>query len=138
MAADKFLEQMLQQLSVVLQMAEDASRKPLKGPVPADAATKVLQLEMMLAQLKQSHEAILRDMGVPEEQIQGDIIPTTEPKTEQEKAVLKQANELAKAAKQGYDDLTFSIKQVKAKSDAPKTRKKKFDRLGGRKKWKPM
>lgn len=131
MAADNPLLLLLEQLSFLLQSAEDASKQTFKGPPPEDAGEKIKKLKAMVAQFKAMNESYLQrsNLSTP---------PAPQPMSKEDRITLERANELAKAAKRGYDDLTFGIKMTKRKAEAPKTRKKKFDRLGGRKKWKPL
>lgn len=136
--ADDSLQSLLEQLAKILETAKNASKMTLKGPPPPDAEKQLRTIQGMVAYFKGLNDALLKRAGISEEEIANPPKPVGIPPTEPEGRLLEDSRRLANDAKRSFDDLSFALKQIKKKKTSPKSRKKKFDRLGGRKKWKPL
>lgn len=134
MAEQNPIQRALDQLSDVLQNAEDVSKKPLKGNVPPDWQARLNALGQMVAQFQAINEKILQDAGLSSAGASEKSMQLNE----KDRLILERANTLVRNARKGYQNISFSINEVQKLKKAPAARKKKFDRLGGRKKWKPM
>jgi hypothetical protein len=132
------MQKLLEQLAELLHQANDASKQTLKGPAPANAQEQLKMIQGMAAYFNVLNLQFLRDSGFSEEEIANPKPPPVSPENEFERVLLENCNRLAREAEKGYYNLTFGLKQIKRKKAAPKARKKKFDRLGGRDKWKPL
>lgn len=138
MTGDHSLQKIIEQLSEVLQTAEEASKKTLKGPLPPGTKEQLMTLQGMVAYFKILNLQFLKEAGFSDEEIAHPQPPAPSPENEYERRLLENVTQLSKNAKSGFDNLTFGIKQLKKQKTAPKSRKKKFDRFGGHDKWKPL
>lgn len=138
MAEDNSLQHLLDQLADLLKMAEQASQHPTKKPLPPDINDRLRAIQGMVAYFKLLNVRFLKAAGLSDDEIINPLPPAASPQNEQERRLAEKAAQLEKRAERGIKNISEGLKQANQLKAPPKNRKKKFDRLGGRDKWKPL
>lgn len=136
MPSDPSLQRLLDQLSDLYQLAEDAMKKPMRGVAP-EVKERLAALQEKVELFKALNAQVLLAEGFTPGQMQN-LPPIPAHLDPKEKILLERVNRLARDAKNSYANLSASIKLAQKKKSPSLSRKKKFNRLGGRDQWKPL
>lgn len=136
------LEDFLAQINELLDLVNESKTSP--EPPAKEIEEKLKVLEGVAQLFSQTNEEALKKMGITEEQIQSavqdlDMIP------EQDKRMLERVDKVKKDVESVQHKLAISEtigkqkkKNIKQAGQGGTARKKKFRRMGGDTKWKPL
>lgn len=131
---DSFLEG----ISEIMEKMVKNQANAIQGTISKEIRERLAVVEQQVAFLKRVSEETARAAGITPEEIKASIA-NPDKLGEREKEFIKKSEKLKKEITKKQEALRTSVKEkekeVKKKST---TRKKKFDRTGARKNWKPL
>lgn len=135
---DDPVDNFLESVSNIMEKIVKSQTEALQGTISKEIEERLAVVEKQVELLKKISEETVAAVGISPLEVQK-MIETPDLLPERERKIIKRSQQLKKEVEGKQVELQETIlKKLKGDKKDKATRKNKFDRLGGKKNWKPM